>query len=192
MFMARVAIVFHSGYGHTAKQAEAVREGAAAVAGVSAKLYPVNDFDDGKWAELDAADAIIFGAPTYMGGAAADFKKFADASSKAWFGQNWKNKIAGGFTNSASLNGDKYATLMSFVTLAMQHSMIWVGTGILPANSSKAQRNDLNRMGSFIGPMAQSDSDVGADVAPPKGDLDTARFYGQRVAETTLQFLKGK
>lgn len=190
--MAKVAIVFHSGYGHTAKQAEAVHAGAAGVAGISAKLYPVNDLDPGKWAELDEADAIIFGAPTYMGGAAADFKKFADASSKPWFGQKWKNKIAGGFTNSASLNGDKYATLMSFVTLAMQHSMIWVGTGLPPANSSKSDRNDLNRMGSFIGPMAQSDSDVGADLAPPKGDLDTARFYGQRVAEATLQFLKGK
>ena len=188
--MANVAIVFHSGYGHTAKQAEAVRAGAASVAGVTATLYPVNDLTDAHWAELNAADAIIFGAPTYMGGAAADFKKFADATSKAWYSQSWKNKIAGGFTNSASLNGDKYATLMSFVTLAMQHSMIWVGTGLLPANSSKSERNDLNRMGSFIGPMAQSDSDQGADVCPPKGDLDTAQFYGQRVAETTLQMLK--
>jgi NAD(P)H dehydrogenase (quinone) len=79
-----------------------------------------------------------------------------------------------------------------FVTLAMQNSMIWVGTGILPADSSKAKRNDLNRMGSFIGPMAQSDADLGADVVPPEGDPATAREYGRRVAETTLQFLRGR
>lgn len=190
--MARIAIVYHSGYGHTAKQAEAVHAGAASVAGAEATLLSVHDLNDAFWQTLNAADAIVFGAPTYMGGASAKFKEFADASSKAWFSQTWKDKIAGGFTNSASLNGDKYNTLMYFVTLAMQHSMIWVGTGLLPANSSRAERNDLNRMGSFIGPMAQSDSDVGADVAPPPGDLATAHAYGKRVAETTLQFLSGR
>lgn len=119
-------------------------------------------------------------------------KEFAEASSKPWATQARKNKLAGGFTNSAALNGDKYNTLMYFVTLAMQHSMIWVGTGILPANSSRAQRNDLNRMGSFIGPMAQSDADLSADVARPEGDLATAREYGRCVAETTLRFVKGR
>jgi len=190
--MVKIAIVFHSGYGHTARQAAAVHQGACSVAGASATLYPVNDLSENHWAELNAADAIIFGAPTYMGNASADFKKFADASSKPWFAQAWRNKIAGGFTNSASLNGDKYATLMSFVTLAMQHSMIWVGTGMLPANSSQAHRNDINRLGSFIGAMAQSDSDIGADMAPPEGDLATARQYGKRIAEITLQYVKGR
>ncbi|GAB4175744.1 MAG: flavodoxin family protein [Rhodocyclaceae bacterium] len=181
--MTRVAIVYHSGYGHTARQAEAVHAGAASVPGVEAKLMSVEDMNDAFWAELAAADAIVFGAPTYMGGASAKFKEFADASSKPWFTMAWKDKIAGGFTNSGSLNGDKYSTLMYFVTLAMQHGMIWVGTGMPPANTSKAQRNDLNRMGSFIGAMAQSDVDVGPDLAPPQGDLDTAREYGRRIAQ---------
>jgi NAD(P)H dehydrogenase (quinone) len=181
--MTKVAVVYHSGYGHTAKQAQAVHAGAAGVPGVEAELLSVTEMDDAFWQTLAGADAILFGAPTYMGGASAKFKEFADASSKPWFSQAWKNKIAGGFTNSASLNGDKYATLSYFVTLAMQHSMIWVGTGMMPSNSSKAQRNDLNRMGSFIGAMAQSDSDLGPDVAPPEGDLATAREYGKRVAE---------
>ena len=184
--MTSVVIVYHSGYGHTAKQAEAVHAGAAAVPGVDAALLSVNEMDDAFWGRLAAADAIVFGAPTYMGGPSAKFKEFADASSKPWFTQAWKDKLAGGFTNSASLNGDKYSTLMYLVTLAMQHGMIWVGTGMLPANSSKAQRNDLNRMGSFIGAMAQSDSDVGPDVAPPPGDLATAREYGRRIGEVAV------
>jgi multimeric flavodoxin WrbA len=40
---------------------------------------------DGAWEKLDAADAIVFGTPTYMGGPSWQFKRFADASSKAWF-----------------------------------------------------------------------------------------------------------
>ena len=184
--MSKISIVYYSGYGHTKKQAEAVQAGAASVAGAEAQLLAVDaegNLPEGGWETLATSDAIILGSPTYMGGPAWQFKKFADATSKQWFTQVWKNKIAGGFTNSASLNGDKLATLQYFFTLAMQHSMIWVGTGLMPANSSKAQRNDINRMGSFAGAMAQSDSDMGADVAPPQGDLDTAKAYGQRIAE---------
>ena len=125
--MSKIAVVFHSGYGHTAKQAEAVYAGAAAVPGATVDLLAINaegNLPDGAWETLTAADAIIMGSPTYMGGPSWQFKKFADASSKPWFGQAWKNKIAAGFTNSASLNGDKLSTLHYFFTLAMQHSMI--------------------------------------------------------------------
>lgn len=190
--MTTIAIVYHSGYGHTAKQAQAVFEGAASVAGSAAKLYPVAGLDEAQWAELDAADAIVFGAPTYMGSASAPFKGFMDASSKAWFTQKWKNKIAGGFTNSASMNGDKLNTLVQFAVFAAQHGMVWVGAGLPPANSSSAQRNDPNFLGSYLGAMAQSPSDASAEVAPPAGDLETARLYGRRIAETAQQFARGR
>ncbi len=190
--MAKIAIVYHSGYGHTAKQAAAVAAGVNEVAGACAQLVALDDIAAVPWADLDGADGIIFGAPTYMGGPSAKFKEFADASSKAWFTRAWQDKVAGGFTNSASLNGDKQGTLGALATLALQHGMIWVSLGLLPANSSKAQRNDVNRMGASYGAMAQSDSDVGPDVAPPAGDLETARLYGARVAATTLRFVRGK
>src|SRR6202790_4297976 len=141
--MSKIVIVYQRGYGHTKKNAEAGL-GGSIDAGADAKLLAVGDLDDAGWAELDAADAIIFGAPTYMGGASADFKKFADPSSKPWFAQSWKDKIAAGFTNSATMNGDKHSTIAYLITLAMQHSMIWVGTGIMPSNTKAATRNDLN------------------------------------------------
>jgi NAD(P)H dehydrogenase (quinone) len=188
--MTRIAIVYHSGYGHTTKQAQAVLEGAAAVAGCTAKLYPVADLGEAQWAELDAAEAIVFGSPTYMGSASAAFKGFMEASSKVWFTQKWQNKIAGGFTNSASLNGDKLNTLVQFAVFAAQHGMIWVGAGLLPSNSSNAQRNDPNFLGSYLGAMAQSPSDASPEVAPPAGDLDTARSYGKRIAEITQRFAR--
>lgn len=184
--MKKIVIVYHSGYGHTARQADAVHRGVASVSGVEARLVPVADVDR-HWDELDAADAIVFGAPTYMGSVSAPFKAFMDASSKAWFQQKWKDKVAGGFTNSATMNGDKLNSLVQLAIFAAQHSMIWVGTGLMPSNSKAAQRNDVNYVGAFIGAMAQSPSDAGPDEAPPPGDLETARLYGQRIAEVTLR-----
>ena len=185
--MSKIVIVYHSGYGHTKKVAEAVLAGSID-AGADAKLLAVGDLDDAGWAELDAAHAIIFGTPTYMGGASADFKKFADASSKPWFAQSWKDKIAAGFTNSATMNGDKHSTIAYLITLAMQHSMIWVGTGMMPSNTKAATRNDLNYVGGFSGLLAQSPADASPDEAPPPGDLETAKVFGARIAAVTARW----
>ena len=178
--MGKVVIAWHSGYGHTRKIAEAVHAGAVSVAGTEAGLLEVSEIDDAGWSRLAAADAIVFGAPTYMGGASAPFKAFADASAKVWFTQGWKDKLAGGFTCSLTMSGDKYATLMSLVTLAMQHGMVWVGLAMLPS-PAPGDPGQMNRLGSYIGVMAQADN-VPPEQSPPKGDLDTAFAYGQRIA----------
>ncbi len=182
--MSKIVVVYHSGYGHTVKQAEAIAKGAGA------ELIAINaegDITGEDWGKLEAADAIIFGSPTYMGTVSWQFKKFADASSKPWFGQQWRDKIFGGFTNSATMNGDKHSTIHYFITLAMQHSGIWVGTGLMPSNSKAAQRNDINYVGSFAGAMMQTPSDASADEVA-QGDLETARLYGERIAQITHQF----
>lgn len=184
--MAHIVIVYHSGYGHTHKQAEAVHFGISQVPETQVELLPISaegDLPSGGWDALAAADCIIFGTPTYMGSVSWQFKKFADASSKPWFAQIWKDKLAAGFTNSASMNGDKLSTLHYLFTLAMQHSMLWIGTGMLPANSKAAQRNDLNYLGSFAGLMAQSPSDSTPAEGPLPGDLETAKAFGKRIAQ---------
>lgn len=188
----KIAIAFHSGYGHTKRQAEAVHAGAAAVAGISAKLYAVDALDDAQWAELDAADAIVFGAPTYMGSASAKFKEFMDASSKRWFTQAWKDKLAAGFTTSASQSGDKLATLLQMMVFANQHGMLWAGLGLLPGNNnSQGSVHDLNRLGGFTGAMAQANADQGAE-AMLESDLKTATHLGARVAETAAALRRGR
>ena len=184
--MTTIAIVYFSGYGHTAKQAEAVHQGAAAVAGAQATLYRIDqngDLPEQAMADIAKADAIIYGSPTYMGGPAWQFKKFADASSKPWFTQAWQNKIAAGFTNSASVNGDKFSTIQYFWTLSQQHSQIWVGTGLMPANTKAHGPADVNWTAGFAGALAISPSDASPDEAPRAGDLETARLLGKRVAE---------
>jgi len=190
--MTTVAIIYHSGYGHTSKAAEAIHAGASA-AGAKAELIaisPEGSISDEQWASLAAADAIVFGSPTYMGTVSWQFKKFADASSKPWFTQQWKDKIAAGFTNSATMNGDKLSTLHYLFTLSQQHSMIWVGTGLMPSNSKAAQRNDINFVGSFSGLMTQSPSDSSPEEGPLPGDLETAKLFGKRIAEVAAKFSK--
>ena len=184
--MSKIAIVFHSGYGHTQRMAEAVAEGAG---GELIKIDAEGNLTEAQWATLAAADAVIFGSPTYMGSVSWQFKKFADASSKPWFTQVWKDKIAAGFTNSATMNGDKLSTLHYMFTLSQQHSMIWVGTGLMPSNAKASSRNDLNYVGSFSGAMAQSPSDASpAEMLP--GDLETAKLFGARVAAVAARFNK--
>lgn len=182
--MPNVVVVYHSGYGHTQRLAQAVAEGAGArLLAIDAEGH----LPDGGWEALAAADAIVFGSPTYMGGPSWQFKKFADASSKAWFGQAWKDKLFAGFTNSASMNGDKFNTLAYFFTLAMQHGGLWVGNGMMPANSKAAKRDDVNWLGTFSGAVAQSPSDASpAEMA--QGDLETGRQFGKRVTEAAARW----
>jgi NAD(P)H dehydrogenase (quinone) len=178
IIMSKTVVVYFSGYGHTKKVAEHVAEGA------SADLIAIDangDIQESDWDTLNAADAIIFGAPTYMGSYPWQFKKFADATSKVWFGRGWQDKVFGGFTNSGSLNGDKQVTLISLQTLASQHGGIWVSLGLPPANTLASTRNDVNNLGGSVGVMVQSPSDAD-ESAIPSGDLETARLYGERVA----------
>ena len=174
-----IVIVYHSGYGHTRKVAEAVAAGSG---GTLLAIDAEGNLPAGAWEQLAAARAIVFGSPTYMGSVSWQFKKFADATSKPWFAQQWKNKLAAGFTNSASMNGDKLSTLHYFFTLSQQHSMLWVGSGMLPSNKKASTRNDINYVASSSGLMTATPSDASVNEMVP-GDIETARQFGRRVAE---------
>jgi NAD(P)H dehydrogenase (quinone) len=182
--MSSVVVVYHSGYGHTQRMAQSVARGAGAT--LVAIDADGNLPADG-WDTLAAADAIVFSSPTYMGSVSWQFKKFADASSKVWFAQGWKDKLAAGFTNSAGMNGDKLATLNTLFTLAMQHGMLWASQGLMPSNTKAATRNDVNYLVSYSGAIAASPSDASAgDMLP--GDLETARIFGERIATLAERF----
>jgi len=189
----RFAVAAHSGFGHTRRQAEAVARGAASVPGVATDLLDVAALSEDDWATLDRADAIVFGSPTYMGSPSAAFKAFAEATSEAWGdGMRWKDKLAAGFTNSQGINGDKLNSLVSFAILAAQHGMHWVSLGLYPGwSTSSASPDDLNRLGSYLGAMAQSHGDEGADVAPRRSDLETAEELGRRVALAAQRWVRG-
>ena len=181
--MAPFAVVYHSGYGHTQRLAQAVADGA------QGQLLAINadgELSAGDWQVLAQAPAIVLGAPTYMGGPSWQFKRFADASSRPWYSQAWKDKLFAGFTNSAATNGDKQITLDYLYHLAMQHGGLWVGLGVMPANAKAATRNDPNWLGAYSGAMAQSPADASA-AEMFAGDLETGRQLGLRVAHTVAR-----
>src|SRR5262249_39287938 len=160
------------------------------VSGAIAGTVPLDALTDGSWSTLEQADALIFGCPTFMGGASAVFKAFAEQTISAWRDNlRWRNKVAAGFTHSQALSGDKLSTLQYFAILAAQHGMLWVGLDLYPGTGAPT---DLNRLGAWLGVMGQSDAGVPADMAPGVGDLATARYLGRRVAETAYQLRAGR
>ncbi|MBN1879196.1 flavodoxin family protein [bacterium] len=196
--MIKVAVVYHSGFGHTKRMAEAVIDGAQSQGDVSVLLLTATEACE-RIDELDDADAIVFGSPTYMGNIAAEMKRFMEVAAKKWFVQAWKDKIAGAFTNSSSFSGDKLNTLMGLVINAMQHGMIYVSLGMLPAENEPESMKSiqgpgpdaLNRAGSYIGPISAS-FQLTPDHGPTKGDLETARRYGLRIATVARQYHRGR
>lgn len=188
--MKTVSIIYYSGRGHAEKLAEAASKGASAIVGIKTNLIRINETDiiNGHYKNdetinmLDESDAIIFGTPTYMGGVAAPFKAFADATVVNFMSQKWKDKLAAGFTISGTPSGDKGNTLQNLYTLAMQHAMIWVSLGEHPMQS-----NGVNRLGSWSGVIAQAENES-AEITPGDEDKLTAELLGKRVANLVLRF----
>lgn len=151
--MATLAVIYFSATGTTAMLAAAICAGAQEL--VSTLSYRVlgTDIVDGRFRNEDAlvmvdrADAVVFGSPTYMGGPAAQFKAFADASGDRWSEGRWKDKLAAGFTTGTCPNGDQSHTLSYFTVLAAQHGMIWCNLDI-PGRYDPAGRN---RLGTQVG-----------------------------------------
>lgn len=185
-----IAIVYFSGSGHTHLMATAIATGVEKSHG-TATLFRLTgeQIINGRWRDeamlqqISAADAIVFGSPTYMGGVAAQFKAFVDAASSIWFSQGWKDKIAGGFTHSGSPSGDKQGTLLALAINAAQHSMIWVG-------NAEPNQDGVNRLGSYLGVMGQSVPDFSGAQGPEleAGDRLTSERYGQRIVAAVARW----
>jgi NAD(P)H dehydrogenase (quinone) len=196
--MTSVAIVFQSEGGHTKILAEAILKGVNVVQGVTGNIFEIRgqDVREGRFVNdklmtaLDESDGIVFGCATYMGSGSAIFKTFLEAAFRPhWLEQRWKDKVAAGFTNSASQSGDKLSTLLQLTVFAMQMGMIWVGVGDLPGNNwSGGARSDLNRLGTWVGAMGQSNAD---EKTPSIGDIDTAERFGHRIALICRRFRDG-
>jgi NAD(P)H dehydrogenase (quinone) len=192
--MTNIAVIYFSGAGNTHLMAESVAIGAKTITDTKVALLRITGEQsvNGRWkdevmmATLTSADAIVFGSPTYMGGVAAQFKAFVDAASATWAQQLWKDKIAGGFTHSAGMSGDKQGTLIYLAINAAQHSMIWVGAGEL------SQPNGVNRLGSYMGVMGQALPDFTGTktVELDPGDRLSCELYGQRIAAATKRWQK--
>jgi NAD(P)H dehydrogenase (quinone) len=187
----RVAVVYQSGFGHTAVLADAVASGARR-AGAQTALVAVDGMTDADWDILDAADGIVFGTATYMGNVSAGFQAFAERTGGRCMTGAWRDKVAAGFTNSGAKSGDKLNSLTSLAIFAAQHHMHWVNVGLPPGwNSSMGSESDLNRLGSWLGAAAATDVDAGPE-SMHESDVATCEHLGHRVASVTGQLLAGR
>jgi NAD(P)H dehydrogenase (quinone) len=187
-----IAVAYHGGGGHTTRMAASVHNGALSVIGCDSRLIAVDQMAGDDWGALDAADAVVFGAPTYMGTASAAFHAFAEHTSMRYLRLRWQDKLAAGFTNSGGKAGDKSSTLGYFQTLAAQHAMTWVNLGLRPGwSSARGSENDLNRLAFHSGAAAQSNMGSRPDDVHPS-DMATAEHLGRRVAELATVFVAGR
>lgn len=183
--MLKVAIIFFSGTGLTKQLVESFDAGLIKN-GIQTYIHQIRGTEivEGRFInkkvfdELESAAAIVFASPTYMGGPAAQFKAFADASSECWFSQRWSGKIAAGITCGGAPNGDQTSTLQYFCTLASQHGMLWAGLDITNGNGV-----DVNRLGCQLGIVSEN---TGETVNPI--DLTTAQYLGERIAKMVSRF----
>jgi multimeric flavodoxin WrbA len=190
-FAPSVAICQHSGFGHTAVLADAVRRGAES-GGARVTIIAAGAVTEPDWDTLDSADAIIFGSATYMGNVSAAFQAFAEQTGRRCIEGTWRDKIAAGFTNSGAKSGDKLASLMSLAVFAAQHHMHWVNLGLPPGwHSAAGSEHDLNRLGFWLGAGSQTDVDANPDQVHP-ADVATCEHLGHRVAVVTRQMMAGR
>ena len=184
--MKKIAVVYHSGHGHTECMAREVFEGVAGVGGIAVDLLKADALTAAP-EQLTVYDGFIWGSPTYLGGVSGVFKTFMDATGLLWRQQRLKGKLAAGFTVSALPSGDKQSTLLSMVVFSMQHGMIWVGNPVMPEqHSGVPYAQAANRLGSWTGMMAQAGHGAPADAFEP-GDIRSARLFGRNFAETLLR-----
>lgn len=180
--MPRVAVVYFSHTDVTGRLAASLIEGLRQVDGVAVLDHRIDgrEIVAGRFrnasllADLGDCQGIVFGSPTYMGGVAAQFKAFADATGELWSEQAWADKVAAGFTSGSAVNGDQSSTLQYLVTFASQHGMIWVGLDSAHGYTD----HGVNRLGCQLGVVAHSpDGDVHAV------DLASAAYLGRRVGD---------
>ncbi len=181
--MNRITVVYFSATLTTHNLAAAVMSECTSVAGMEVSHHRImgGSIVNGRFREsdclelIDESDGVIFGSPTYMGGPAAQFKAFADATSERWCTQRWAGKVAAGFTVGASVNGEQLATLQYFSILAAQHGMVWVGLDISGGFDEKGR----NALGCQLGLACCC-----GGPEPSVSDIDTAEYLGARVAQT--------
>lgn len=195
------AVIYYSATGTTYELARAVEEGARS-AGAEVRLRKVKELapdeaiatnegwaahrletqhvPEATLADLEWADAIIFGTPTRYGLPSAQLKQFIDSSGPLWAQGKLINKFGSSFTTAATTHGGQETTIV-----ALNNTFYHWGCIIVPPGyADPIQFQAGNPYGtSFVSNNGTLKPD---DVARAAG-----RFQGKRVADIAAQFLAG-
>jgi len=118
----RILVVYDSKTGNTAKMATAVAEGAKAVEGTQVTVQRV---EATTLADLQGADGLILGSPTYYGEMSATLKDLIDRSVDLH--GKLEGKVGAAFTSSGGVASGAETTLLSILQTLLVHGMIVQG-----------------------------------------------------------------
>jgi NAD(P)H dehydrogenase (quinone) len=202
----KVLVVFYSTYGHVFKMAEAIAQGAKAVAGTEVEIrrvpetlpqevlakmgaveaqkqfshIPLCTVD-----ELPAADAIIFGTPTRFGNMCGQMRQFLDATGQLWAKGSLVGKVGSVFTSTATQHGGQESTILTFHVTLLHQGFVVVG---LPYAFQGQMRMDEITGGSPYGASTIAGGD--GSRMPSENELEAARFQGKHVATIAAKLSK--
>ena len=168
----RVLIAYYSLTGNTEQMAGGVVEGVKRVPGVTVDLRKVDEVSK---ADLEKADAIVLGCPTYYGNLPGKMKVVIDDWS-------WKmkvdltDKVGGAFSTGGGQVGGKEFVVMSLLVFMLQNRMVVAGP---------LYQND--KTGSLWGEVGAAAMTGPLDPGVSAGELETARRLGERVAGLALK-----
>ncbi len=193
--MSKVLVLYYSSYGHIAKMADAVAEGARA-AGAEVDVRRVRETAPEEVAksagfqvadhhaeltdpnELTNYDAIIVGTGTRYGRMSSQMAAFWDTTGGIWAKGGLVGKIGGAFTSTASQHGGQETTLFSIITNLMHHGLTIVGLDYgYEGHLGLDEVNGSTPYGAST--IAAGDG----SRQPTEVELGGARYQGKRIAE---------
>lgn len=197
--MAKILVLYYSGYGHVETMANAIAEGVRSVSGVEASIKRVPELVPEEVAkksgmkldqpapvaepkELADYDAVIFGTPTRFGNMCSQMRNFLDQTGGLWMKGSLIGKIGSVFTSTATQHGGQETTITSFHSTLLHQGMIIVGCPYSVA--------ELNNMQEITGGTPYGASTLaGSDNKrrPSENELTIARKQGKHVAEITVK-----
>lgn len=192
------SVIYYSATGHVHALAQAVAEGAEK-AGSDVRLRRVGELAPDRaiaaneaWAahaaatadvpvaeiaDLEDADAVLFGTPTRYGMVASQLKQFIDSTGRSWQAGALQDKVYGAFVSTATAHGGHESTLLSLYTVFAH----WGGVIVPPGYTDPIQFALGNPYG----------TSSGSEELPDEVALDAARYQGRRAAEAAAALRSG-
>ena len=200
--MTKVLVLYYSSYGHVETMANAVADGARAVAGTEVAVKRVPELMSREVAEkayvkFDQAapiatpdeladyDAIIFGTPTRFGNMAAQMRNFIDQTGALWVQGKLIGKVGSVFVSTASQHGGQETTIQSFHTTLLHHGMVVAG---VPYSHPGLTVLDEVSGGTPYG--ASTIAGGQGQRQPSENELSIARFQGEHVAKLAAKLAR--
>jgi NAD(P)H dehydrogenase (quinone) len=196
-----ILVLFDSKYGNTYALAKAIAEGIQQVDGMTARLrkpkettpmefvraderrskfldFVSQEVPEATLDDLIECEGLALGSPTRYGNMSPAMGNFIESTGPLWLKGSLIGKVAGVFCSTSSLHGGQETTLVT-----MMFPLSHLGYILVPMGYTDMGLMTTTRGGTPYGPTSVSGPT--ADQGPDETELQIARAFGRRLAETT-------